>query len=275
MKKHFVRNYMMSAGWCLFSISGWALTSCSSEEDMGAENYASDTPSPIEFLEGGTYTGVWWIGDEKVAGDSFRWLYYEKTSQIPDSYMEEHDSYPTGINFTANKDASKYRLMLYEFPLKAFATKEYPDFDIAYVTTHYDVVGRKLDDEELLLYHIYREAELDGDNGTGTNEFGAKGLRLQPVGYSDKMVYFNIQSAEGVAYLRRFFAVTDKDGNYFAIVLDFLPSKSTATMDVTTKTLSLNLYLKQIETYDQDMHKTIRSLDQDTFISFTSTQKIN
>ena len=62
-------------------------------------------------------------------------------------------------------------------------------------------------------------------------------------------------------------------GEYDGIILDVMPSLSTLTFDSTTKTVNFVCTISQIELYDQDRNKTIRELNPEMTLTFTSTQK--
>ena len=57
------------------------------------------------------------------------------------------------------------------------------------------------------------------------------------------------------------------------MVLDIVPDKSTVSQDIASGTISCNILIRQIEIYDKDMQKSVRSLDQDIKLTFISTEK--
>ena len=69
--------------------------------------------------------------------------------------------------------------------------------------------------------------------------------------------------------------ITTNDGDYFVMVFDFLLSQCSVSYDTSSMTLSFVLCMKQIEIFDKNGNKTIKNLDSEMKISFTSTKKIN
>ena len=107
---------------------------------------------------------------------------------------------------------------------------------------------------------------------------------LKLVGYSNQILYFDLIEQLFIPYtlnmnnshspfFRFPYAVTLDDGSYYAIVLDLLYSQSTLVFDYSTKTVNLVYTISQIELYDQDRNKTIRELNPEMILTFTSTQK--
>ena len=96
---------------------------------------------------------------------------------------------------------------------------------------------------------------------------------LKAVGYSDHLLYFELKPNKKYPFLGYPYVVTLEDGSYYAIVLDVVPSLSTLTFDGTTKTVNFVCTISQIELYDQDRNKTIRELNPEMILTFTSTQK--
>ena len=94
---------------------------------------------------------------------------------------------------------------------------------------------------------------------------------LKVVGYSDHLLYFELKS--NFPFLGYPYVVTLEDGSYYGIILDVMPSLSTLTFDSTTKTVNFVCTISQIELYDQDRNKTIRELNPEMTLTFTSTQK--
>ena len=94
---------------------------------------------------------------------------------------------------------------------------------------------------------------------------------LKVVGYSDHLLYFELKS--NFPFLGYPYVVTLEDGSYYGIILDVVPSLSTLTFDSTTKTVNFVCTISQIELYDQDRNKTIRELNPEMILTFTSTQK--
>ena len=96
---------------------------------------------------------------------------------------------------------------------------------------------------------------------------------LKAVGYSDHLLYFELKPNEKNPFLSYPYVVTLDDGSYYGIMLDAIPSLSTLTFDGTTKTVNFVCTISQIEIYDQDRNKTIRELNPEMILTFTSTQK--
>jgi hypothetical protein len=216
----------------------------------------------------GKYSGAWWMNDVKTEADNIYYLFYEKTSQKPDVIEFNENVKPSYVQFYYNSQTTSSLIQFYEFPFKAIARQLFPDIEIAYLTIE-TPDGAPLDPEETLFLKIIIDAENSGDNSIC--QFYSMPLEL--VGYSGDAVYNNFHPTMGIAYLRMPFVVTTKDGNYFAMVLDFLPDKSTVSLDIASGMMSCNLVIRQIEIYDKDMQKSIRSLDQDLKLTFISTEK--
>ena len=249
------------------------VVSCSTDNDEDTmvkqnDHFVPDIVPKVSLQQFvGKYTGAWWMNDVKTEADNIYYLLYEKTSQKPDVIEYNKDVKPSFVRFNYDSLTSSSSLDFYEFPFKAIVKQLFPDLEIAYLTVDLQI-GSPLDTEETLLFKIIVE-ENSGNNSIC--QFYAMPLEL--VGYSGNAVYNNFHPTMGIGYLRMPFVVTTKDGNYFAMVLNFLPDVSTVSMDIASGMISCNLVIRQIEIYDKDMQMSIRSLDQDIKLTFISTEK--
>lgn len=249
--------------WCMAALVA-GMVSCSSEEDFEATMEGMDKNSPdiysILTQFEGNYTGAWWMNDVKTEADN-------------NSNLQNNSKLPY-VTFYVNQINNILRFNFHKFPYNALVKQLFSNIDIDYLTTDFEVnflPNNNPDPEQTLLFNICVENERKNKN----NELCLGYIYIKLVGYSENVVYFDLQPAEGSAYLRMPFVVTTKDGNYFAMVLDFLPDISTVSMDIASGMISCNLVIRQIEIYDKDMQKSIRSLDQDIELTFISKEKIN
>ena len=228
-------------------------------------NSSTDTPNLQQFA--GNYVGVWWLNDVKTEADSFFYLWYEKCSQKPDSYIDKHESYPSYLSFYVDQNINDQRIDLRAFPLKALTKQLFPDIELAYFTIEIGD-GAPLDPEEKLLLNIIGEGPNSG------YIYNTITYSLKTVGYSESALYYNLQPTTDTVDLLIPCVVTTKDGNYFAMVPELVPDKSTLSLDITTGTISCNFVISQVEVYDKDMQKSIKKLDQEIKVTFISTQRL-
>ena len=228
-------------------------------------NSSTDTPNLQQFA--GKYVGVWWLNDVKTEADSFFYLWYEKCSQKPDSYIDKHESYPSYLSFYVDQNRNDQHINLRAFPLKALTKQLFPDIELAYLTIDIGI-GSPLDSEEKLLLNIIGK----GPNSGYINN--AIAYSLKTVGYSESALYYNLQPITDTVDLLIPCVVTTKDGNYFTMVPELVPDKSTFSLDITTGTISCNFVISQVEVYDKDMQKSIKKLDQEIKVTFISTQRL-
>lgn len=258
--------------WCVAALTT-SIASCSTDSDGAPDVNKQNYDSPTEMINmlsqfSGKYNGVWWINDAKTEADGISYLYYEKLSQKSNVDINKRDSYPSHVRFSADESGNSLGLELGEFPFKALTKRLFPDMEAAYYTITIQV-GARYDDEDKL-YNSFIKEEVNAGN---INRLFMYSSSLEIIGYSEKTVYFRLQS-EDLAYLRMPYVVTTKDGDYFAIVLDILSDRSTVSMDIATGTMSCSFVIKQIEIYDKNQMKQVRSLDQEIKLTFISTQKI-
>ena len=162
----------------------------------------------------------------------------------------------------------KYPYIEYlEFPWTPVIKQIFPDIDIAYFTNELPF-GAPYDQEEELLFSIINEAEKSGNKYLNSDAFSL-------VGYSDNMVYYERRHGVETGYTRSGpIVITTKDGNYFAIVLNLVNATSTVTLDLSSKTLICASHIKQVEIIDKDGNNTIKTLNPEIKLTFTSTEKI-
>jgi hypothetical protein len=206
----------------------------------------------------GKYSGAWWMNGVKTETDN-------------NSNSPNYSKLPY-VTFYVNQINNILRVNFHKFPYNALVKQLFSNIDVIYLTTDFEVgflPNNNPDPEQTLLLNICVENEREKNN----NELCLGFIYIKLVGYSENAIYFDLHAAEGSAYLRMPFVVTTKDGNYFAMVLDFLPDKSTVSLDIASGMMSCNLVIRQIEIYDKDMQKSIRSLDQDLKLTFISTEK--
>ena len=227
-------------------------------------NSSTDTPNLQQFA--GKYVGAWWLNDVKTEADSFDYLWYEKCSQKPDSYIDKHESYPSYLSFYVDQNRNDQRIDLRAFPLKALTKQLFPDIELAYLTIDIGI-GGPLDSEEKLLLNIIGE-------GPNSGYIPNIAYSLKTVGYSESAFYYNLQPKTDTVDLLIPCVVTTKDGNYFAMMPELVPDKSTFSLDITTGTISCNFVISQVEVYDKDMQKSIKKLDQEIKVTFISTQRL-
>lgn len=259
--------------WCMAALVA-GVVSCSSDDDHntmieGADKNLPDIYSTLTQFAG-KYYGTWWLNDTKTEADNIFYLEYEKTTQRPDVIENNNNVNPSYVQFYYNSQNPVSSIQFYEFPFKAIVRQLFPDLEIAYLTFNLQT-GSPYSPEETLFFKIIVEAENSGDNSIC--QFYS--MPLEVVGYSGNAIYNNFHPTVGIAYLRMPFVVTTKDGNYFAMVLDILPDVSTLSLDITSGMMSCNLVIRQIEIYDKDLQKSIKSLDKDIKLTFISTEKKN
>ena len=228
-------------------------------------NSSTDTPNLQQFA--GKYVGAWWLNDVKTEADSFFYLWYEKYSQKPDCYIDKHESYPSYLSFYVDQNRNDQHIDLRAFPLKALTKQLFPDIELAYFTIEIGD-GAPLDPEEMLLLKIIGEGPNSG------YLYNTIYFSLKTVGYSESAFYYNLQPTTDTVDLLIPCVVTTKDGNYFTMVPELVPDKSTFSLDITTGTISCNFVISQVEVYDKDMQKSIKKLDQEIKVTFISTQRL-
>ncbi|MBO4720917.1 MAG: hypothetical protein J5658_13755 [Prevotella sp.] len=245
-------------------MAGMCSCSTGNDEDKSDPFVPKIEPTSSLLQSDGKYTGVWWMNDVKTEADNIFYLHNEKISQKPGVIDYNKNVNPSYVDLHYNSMKSTFYIEFYEFPFKAIARELFPDIEIAYLTIETQE-GAPFDPEEKLYSNIRIEA--------GNSICLFYSMPLEIIGYSENAVYNNFHPIVGMAYLRMPYVVTTKDGNYFGMVLDIVPDKSTVSQDIASGTISCNILIRQIEIYDKDMQKSVRSLDQDIKLTFISTEK--
>lgn len=259
-----------------------ALTACSKDNDSYPEvdknstSLKNDLKEDIAAMEG-NYKGVWLLNGRETSADNFFEFHLQKSAYINHQSIEEfwgeYNKKTSYVHFYTNQNAPKsqykykYPYIEYlEFPWTPVIKQIFPDIDIAYFTNELPF-GAPYDQEEELLFSISHEAEQSGDKSL-------KSDALSLVGYSDNMIYYERRYGIETGYTRFLIMVTTKDDNYFAIVLDLVNATSTVSLDLSSKTLICAFHIKQVEIIDKDGNNTIKTLDPEIKLTFTSTEKI-
>lgn len=258
-----------------------ALTACSKDNDSYPENNSSpslndDLKEDIAAMEG-NYKGVWLLNGRETSADNFFEFHLQKSAYINHQSIEEfwgeYNKKTSYVHFYTNQNAPKsqykykYPYIEYlEFPWTPVIKQIFPDIDIAYFTNEL-AWGGSYNQEEKLLFSISHEAEQSGDKSL-------KSDALSLVGYSDNMIYYERRYGIETGYTRFLIMVTTKDDNYFAIVLDLVNATSTVSLDLSSKTLICAFHIKQVEIIDKEGNNTIKTLNPEIKLTFTSTEKI-
>ena len=259
-----------------------ALTACSKDNDSYPEvdknstSLKNDLKEDIAAMEG-NYKGVWLLNGRETSADNFFEFHLQKSAYINHQSIEEfwgeYNKKTSYVHFYTNQNAPKsqykykYPYIEYlEFPWTPVIKQIFPDIDIAYFTNELPF-GAPYDQEEELLFSISHEAEQSGDKSL-------KSDALSLVGYSDNMIYYERRYGIETGYTRFLIMVTTKDDNYFAIVLDLVNATSTVSLDLSSKTLICAFHIKQVEIIDKDGNNTIKTLNPEIKLTFTSTEKI-
>ena len=259
-----------------------ALTACSKDNDSYPEvdknstSLKNDLKEDIAAMEG-NYKGVWLLNGRETSADNFFEFHLQKSAYINHQSIEEfwgeYNKKTSYVHFYTNQNAPKsqykykYPYIEYlEFPWTPVIKQIFPDIDIAYFTNELPF-GAPYDQEEELLFSISHEAEQSGDKSL-------KSDALSLVGYSDNMIYYERRYGIETGYTRFLIMVTTKDDNYFAIVLDLVNATSTVSLNLSSKTLICAFHIKQVEIIDKDGNNTIKTLNPEIKLTFTSTEKI-
>lgn len=259
-----------------------ALTACSKDNDSYPEvdknstSLKNDLKEDIAAMEG-NYKGVWLLNGRETSADNFFEFHLQKSAYINHQSIEEfwgeYNKKTSYVHFYTNQNAPKsqykykYPYIEYlEFPWTPVIKQIFPDIDIAYFTNELPF-GAPYDQEEELLFSISHEAEQSGDKSL-------KSDALSLVGYSDNMIYYERRYGIETGYTRFLIMVTTKDDNYFAIVLDLVNATSTVSLDLSSKTLICAFHIKQVEIIDKEGNNTIKTLNPEIKLTFTSTEKI-
>jgi hypothetical protein len=92
---------------------------------------------------------------------------------------------------------------------------------------------------------------------------------LQRIGYSESMIYY----LNGETYAQHRLQIKDKTGHSFVLVLVYVPSESTVSLDFTSQTLSIGLVVKQIVIIDEIGNETVRELNPEMKLTFIGSRK--
>ncbi len=255
-----IRKISLKIG--LLLMAGIALAACSNfeEDDISKFNQSNMDGLNVAYIidMAGDYSGEWTLNGKKVDAD------------------------PANSFFSLSVDR-QYFFNFNTFPFQALASQFFHQENltngIPKITT-VPSLGVQLENEELLLYKtIFFDDSFLNDGYSLENAKEDKSTRmlaateLDCVGYSRSLVYFELEPYENYSYLRYPYALSFPDGEYFAVVLDVVPSKSTVTIDYSTRTMTFVCNIPQIELYDSDGKKTIVEQKPELILSFTSTNK--
>lgn len=94
-------------------------------------------------------------------------------------------------------------------------------------------------------------------------------IEVQRIGYSENMIYY----LNGETYAQHRLQIKDKTGHSFVLVLVYVPSESTVSLDFTSQTLSIGLVVKQIVIIDEIGNETVRELNPEMKLTFIGTRK--
>ena len=233
------RNFLQKV--CLILMVGMTLVGCSKgDEDVNFISTLDDMNnySNINIMSmTGEYSGQWTLNGKNV---------------------DAEDSY---FSLCANK---KYSFNFTTFPFKAIAmlalsqnslVSSQKSFSLSYLSIAKLTTSMIEKVDEDLSTHI--------DIATD----------IRCVGYSENMVYFELSSYAINPFLRYPFVVTFSNGEYYVMVLDVVPSKSTLTLDSSSRTINFVCNIPQIEIYDSEGNKTIIEQNPELVLTFTSTNK--
>lgn len=293
MKKEMMR---LLTSVCLLAVL-LALVACTKEEDDSnrhdSDIYTLNPEGNTDMYEiepvdlSGYYSGVWWLDYTKVEPESLGYLWYEKYSSKPTSYIDKHDSYKSCIEYNVHNyfisdhndlyyPTTVSSLMLWEFPFKSLIKKYlHHDEDIKYLTIITRVIG---DDGSDIESDLLRTCK--GDN-VRTNVVNDMLLPFNFVAYSDNMLYYEPHIGElTFPFLFLSFVVTLQDDSYFGVTLHILPTKSFVNVDILAQSLSMSLVIKEMDVYkyiyidDKTwINKQQITPDKDIIITFASTQR--
>lgn len=94
-------------------------------------------------------------------------------------------------------------------------------------------------------------------------------IEVQRIGYSESMIYY----LNGETYAQHRLQIKDKTGHSFVLVLVYVPSESTVSLDFTSQTLSIGLVVKQIVIIDEIGNETVRELNPEMKLTFIGSRK--
>ena len=228
--------------WCMAAFLA-GLISCSTDDTLKDET-DMNAPDIYSILTqfAGRYYGNWWLGDFKL-----------RSSEIC-LYV---------------KDDVTQAIEVYDFPYKEFASALFPDEKIVSICNSV-IVGRFLEDEEVLFVRILDEAQKSNDRSILRPFY----CPMDFIGYSEKTAYFTFLPVKGSAFWRLPFVVKFATGEYYGIVLDLIPANCTASLDFSIGKMSCNYVITQIEFYDKNMQSTANLLNEEINFTFISTQRL-
>lgn len=246
---------------CLILMVGIALAGCSKDGEDASSNNALpnemyDNSNNIIKNMSGVYSGQWTLNGMNV--DAEQNNYYFSLS-VDGIYSFNFNTFPF-------KEIAMHALSQY--------SSSYSSFSITKLTTSM-IGGGPLKDEDLLLF----KTGLIGDKSSLDNATEDLSTHISVVtdincvGYSENLVYFELSPYTNYAFLRYPYVVTLSNGEYYAIVMDVVPSKSTLTLDSLSRSINLVCNIPQIEIYDSEGNKTIIEQKPELVLTFTSTNK--
>ena len=246
---------------CLILMIGTALAGCSKGDDDTLNNYASSNDMYVNSNNiiknmSGVYSGQWTLNGKNVDAEQNNYYFSLGVDRI----------YSFNFNTFPFKEIAMHALSQY--------SSSYSSFSITKLTTSM-IGGGPLKDEDLLLFKTGLIGDLSSlENATEdfSTHIGTV-TDINCVGYSENMVYFELSPYSNNAFLRYPFVVTLYNGEYYAIVLDVVPSKSTLTLDSSSRTINFVCNIPQIEIYDSEGNKTIIEQKPELVLTFTSTNK--
>lgn len=245
---------------CLILMVGTTLAGCSKGEEITPSNYALsytmlENSNNIIKSMSGVYSGQWTLNGNNVDA-------------------EQNNNY---FSLCADR---KYGFEFTTFPFKAIATQilyQYSFLSSVSITklTTSKIVGVPLKDEDLLLFKTIFIGDLSSLENAKEDFSTHIGIvtDMYCVGYSENLVYFELSPYTNYAFLRYPFVVTLSNGEYYAIVMDVVPSKSTLTLDSSSRTINFVCNIPQIEIYDSEGNKNIIEPKPELVLTFTSTNK--
>lgn len=249
---------------CLILMIGTALAGCSKGEE-DTSGILSNFDIPNDMYENsnniiksmsGVYSGQWALNGKNVDAEQNNYYFSLGVDRI----------YSFGFTTFPFKAIAMHALSQY--------SSSYSSFSITKLTTSM-IIGAPLKDEDLLLFKTGLIGDLSSLENAKEDFSTHIGIvtDMYCVGYSENLVYFELSPYTNYAFLRYPFVVTLSNGEYYAIVMDVVPSKSTLTLDSSSRTINFVCNIPQIEIYDSEGNKTIIEPKPELVLTFTSTNK--
>ena len=258
---------------CLLMMAGMTLAACSNYEEDSSDyqsmnDKSANTNSIIKDMSG-EYSGQWTLNGKNVDAepvDYFFPLYESGTNSF------NFTTFPfTAIARQALSQSLTPLTDITDESLTDITDNPFSDNKITYSL----MLGIPLENEDLLLFKTSFIGDLSKSENAKedlSTRIGAA-TEIHCVGYSMNMVYFELSPYSNYSFLRYPYVLTFSNGDYCAIVLDVVPSKSTVTLDYSTRTINFVCNIPQIEIYDSDCNKTIIEQKPELILTFTSTKK--